>query len=207
MSGEATEREPSPARSKSDGEAVPRKFSTARRESERAASQGRLALRNEYVPTLIVRNRQRARPLNTKFLRDIVRALLVDELFRDEFEIGVSIIGEAAMTRMNEGHLQHKGSTDVITFDYTDASRPNCLAGEIFICLDEAFAQAPRFRVTWQNEMVRYIVHGILHLSGYDDKTAAARRKMKREENWLMRRADKRFRLHHVKANHARRRR
>jgi rRNA maturation RNase YbeY len=148
---------------------------------------------------LIVRNRQRARPLNTKFLRKVLRALLIHELSRDEFEIGVSIIGEEAMTRMNQGYLRHKGSTDVITFDYTDASRPKCLAGEIFVCLDEALAQAPRFRVTWQNELVRYIVHGILHLCGYDDKTVAERKKMKREENRLMSRLAARFKLKQIK--------
>jgi probable rRNA maturation factor len=136
---------------------------------------------------LVVRNRTRAQPLNTKLLRDILRTLLSEELSRNEFEIGVAIIGAEAMTRMNEGYLRHKGSTDVITFDYTDASRPKYLAGEVFVCLDEALAQAPRFRVSWQNELVRYIVHGILHLCGLDDKTAVARRKMKSEENRLMR--------------------
>jgi probable rRNA maturation factor len=157
--------------------------------------------------TLVVRNRQRARPLNTKFLREIVRAVLVEELSRDNFEIGVSIIGEAAMTRLNECYLRHKGSTDVITFDYTDATRPKCLTGEIFVCLDEALSQAPRFRMTWPNELVRYIVHGFLHLSGYDDKTMAARQKMKREENRLMHRVAERFKLDHLKPNHAPRQR
>jgi rRNA maturation RNase YbeY len=153
---------------------------------------------------LVVRNRQRATPVNTKLVRKIVYALLAEELLHDEFEIGVSIIGEAAMTRMNEGYLRHKGSTDVITFDYTDASRPNCLVGEIFVCLDEAFAQAPRFGVTWQNELVRYVIHGILHLSGYDDKTAARRRIMKCEENRLIRRLAKRFEFKQIKATRQR---
>jgi probable rRNA maturation factor len=150
--------------------------------------------------TLVVRNRQRARPLNTKFLREIVRALLVEELSQNDFEIGISIIGEEAMTRMNEGFLRHKGSTDVITFDYADANRPKFVTGEIFVCLDEALLQARRFRVSWQNELVRYAVHGILHLFGYDDKSAAARRKMKREENRLMRRLAARFKLDQLEA-------
>jgi probable rRNA maturation factor len=206
VTGKATERELSPARSQSDGKGPSRKFSNARRQSKYAASRGRLALRrDEDAPTLIIRNRQRARRLNTKFLRDIVRTLLVEELSRDQFEIGISIIGEAEMTSMNEGYLRHKGSTDVITFDYTDVNRPKFLTGEVFVCLDEALAQAPRFRVTWQNELVRYIVHGILHLSGYDDKTAAARRKMKRQENRLMRRVVERFKLDPLKANHTHR--
>jgi probable rRNA maturation factor len=149
--------------------------------------------------TLVVRNRQRARPLNTKFIREIVRTLL-EELSCDEFEIGISIISEEAMTRMNEGYLRHKGSTDVITFDYHDASRPKCLAGEIFVCLDEALIQARRFRVTWQNELTRYVVHGVLHLNGFDDKKTSARRKMKHEENHLMRRLAARFKLDQLKA-------
>lgn len=149
---------------------------------------------------LVLRNRQRARPLNTILLRKIVQGLLTEELSRDDFEIGISIIGADAMTRMNESYLRHKGSTDVITFDYTDANRANRLAGEIFVCLDEALAQAPLFRASWQHELVRYIVHGILHLSGYDDKTAAARRKMKREEGRLMRRLVWRFKLAQIKA-------
>jgi probable rRNA maturation factor len=149
---------------------------------------------------LVVRNRQRARPLNTKLLREIVRALLIEVLCREDFEIGISIVGEETMTRTNEGYLRHKGSTDVITFDYSDASRPECLAGELFVCLDEALVQAPRFRETWQKELVRYIVHGILHLCGYDDKTARARQKMKRKEDHLMRHLPIRFKLDRIKS-------
>jgi rRNA maturation RNase YbeY len=201
VTGKVAEREPSLARSGSGSEAAPQKPNRALRQSEHAASQGRLALRRtETDAILVVRNRQRARPLNTKFLRDIVHSVLIDEISCDDFEIGISIINEPAMTRMNEGYLRHKGSTDVITFDYSDTSRPRCLTGEIFVCLDEALLQAPRFQVTWQNELVRYIVHGILHLSGFNDKTAVARRKMKSEENRLMRHLALRFKLDRLKA-------
>jgi len=48
--------------------------------------------------------------------------------------------------------------------------------------------QAKRFRSTWQSEIVRYVVHGILHLLGHDDLKPALRRRMKREENRLVRR-------------------
>jgi len=61
------------------------------------------------------------------------------------------------------------------------------LHGEIFICVDDAVAQAREFRTSWQSELARYLIHGILHLRGYDDLSAAARRRMKREENRLLR--------------------
>jgi rRNA maturation RNase YbeY len=67
------------------------------------------------------------------------------------------------------------------------------LHGEIFVCMDEAVAQARRFRTSWQSELVRYIVHGILHLRGFDDRRAAPRARMKREENRLVRELAARF--------------
>jgi rRNA maturation RNase YbeY len=54
--------------------------------------------------------------------------------------------------------------------------------GELFICVDEAVLQAKKFKTSWQSEIVRYLVHGVLHLLGHDD-FKPARRKMKREEN------------------------
>jgi rRNA maturation RNase YbeY len=69
------------------------------------------------------------------------------------------------------------------------------LHGDLFICVEEAIRQARQFRTTWQAELVRYIVHGILHLQGYDDAAPGHRRVMKREEDRRMRRLAARFRL------------
>jgi probable rRNA maturation factor len=69
------------------------------------------------------------------------------------------------------------------------------LCGEIFICVDEAVLQARRFRTSWPSEVVRYLVHGVLHLRGYDDLQPAARRRMKRQENRLLRALAARFSL------------
>jgi ssRNA-specific RNase YbeY (16S rRNA maturation enzyme) len=53
--------------------------------------------------------------------------------------------------------------------------------------------QAREFGTTWQGELVRYVIHGLLHLCGHDDLMSAARSKMKREENRLLRETTKRF--------------
>ena len=144
-------------------------------------------------------NRQRARKVDARQLRVITLALL-GELHIASAEFGVNLVGDAEMTRVNETFLQHEGSTDVITFDHSelpprrqtpDAS-PN-LHGELFVCVDEAIRQARGFRTTWQSELVRYVVHGVLHLLGHDDHRAADRRKMKREENRLVRLMARRF--------------
>jgi rRNA maturation RNase YbeY len=73
-------------------------------------------------------------------------------------------------------------------------TRPT-LHGELFICVDEAVLQAKNFKTSWQSEIVRYVVHGVLHLLGHDDLKPGLRRKMKREENRLVRLLARRFSL------------
>ena len=136
--------------------------------------------------TIRVRNRQRAQPVHSRLLAKITRHLLVELLRADSFDLGVYIIAAAEMTRLNESFLRHQGSTDVLAFDYAEVPRRKALCGEVFICVDEAKIQARRFQTTWQRELVRYLVHGVLHLRGYDDHRATSRRKMKREENRLL---------------------
>jgi probable rRNA maturation factor len=162
--------------------------------------------------TIIIVNRQRARKINSRWLKKITEALLADLKIR-EAELGINLVAAREMTLINETFLQHEGSTDVITFDHSDSvgddvrslkkkkSEPphlgphNCLYGEIFICVDEAVLQAGKFKTTWPSEIVRYLVHGVLHLLGHDDGHAAARRRMKREENRLLHELSKKFSL------------
>jgi probable rRNA maturation factor len=129
---------------------------------------------------LSIRSRQSVRSIDLRLLRGVVTDLLSFLQVMD-FDLAIHLIGESEMTRLNETRLQHAGCTDVITFDYSEP--PGTMTGEIFACVPEAVAQAKRFQATWQEELVRYIVHGILHLKGHDDLRPAARRRMKREEN------------------------
>ena len=100
------------------------------------------------------------------------------------------------MARVNETFLQHSGSTDVITFDHQDdGAAASGLHGEIFICIDDALSQAREFRATWQSELARYVIHGILHLDGFDDLQPAARKKMKAEENRMLKSVSNEFRV------------
>ena len=156
-----------------------------------------------------VTNRQRTRKIHLRLLKQIAEALLAD-LGIESGELDVHLVGAPEMTRLNETFLQHEGSTDVITFDYantgghrfvtaqkTGATTRRCppLHGEIFICVTEAAGQARRFRTRWQSEIVRYLIHGVLHLQGHDDSHPGARRKMKHEEDRRLRALSRRFSL------------
>jgi len=169
--------------------------------------------------SVAITNLQRTRRINRRLLMQIVNALLV-ELKVEKAEIGICLVEALEMTRLNETFLRHAGSTDVIAFDYRDqtagadvrrllnqtpalgrqnespyVASGNGIHGEIFICLDEAVLQSRKFGTSWQSEVVRYIVHGSLHLLGFDDSSAVARRKMKREENRLLGGLCRRFTL------------
>jgi probable rRNA maturation factor len=148
---------------------------------------------------LVIANRQRTKKINSRRLKEITEALLT-ELQITEAELGVNLVGGREMALVNETFLQHEGPTDVITFDHAGRQKAKSgkrkpLHGELFVCVDIATAQAKEFKSSWQVEVVRYIVHGVLHLLGYDDMKPDLRREMKREENRLVRRLEKRFTL------------
>lgn len=148
---------------------------------------------------LVIANRQRTKKINTRVLKEIVSGLF-GELKITEAELGINLVGAREMTLVNETFLQHEGSTDVITFDHTEKRRAKggkrkLIHGELFVCVDDAIKQAKEFQTNWQLEVVRYIVHGVLHLLGYDDMKPLLRREMKREENRLVRQLAKRFSL------------
>jgi probable rRNA maturation factor len=150
---------------------------------------------------LTICNRQRTRPVDVRRLRQVTSALLGELLGLEQVELGITLVAAPPMARLNWQFLQHEGSTDVITFDHTETQlsrRKSVVArrqisGELFICVDDAVAQARSFRTTWPAELVRYIVHGVLHLLGHDDHQPARRQRMKREENRLVRRLAARF--------------
>jgi len=167
------------------------------------------------------RNRQRTRALNIPLLRRITRHVLESDLGVASCELGVHLVEPEEMERVNQQFLGHEGSTDVITFDYRSSvqgravlprgpnrrkcitrqqaqaaaqqRRPTVLHGEIFISVADAVKQAREFRTAWQSEIIRYVVHGLLHLRGHDDLQPAARKVMKREENRLVRLIESQF--------------
>jgi probable rRNA maturation factor len=140
---------------------------------------------------LVILNRQRAKKINTRLLRQMLLTVL-EKLKVTEAELGINLVNAREMARINWDFLQHTGSTDVITFDHSDPCQPQpkhgvALHGELFICVEDAVRQAREFGTQWQSELVRYAVHGVLHLLGYDDLKPELRRTMKREENRLVR--------------------
>ena len=95
-------------------------------------------------------------------------------------EIAYIFCDDAKILEVNKTYLQHDYFTDIITFDYCEGV---VLNGDIFISLDTVRTNAQEFGVTFENELHRILIHGILHLCGQEDKTPEARLEMTRKEN------------------------
>ncbi|MEK6650682.1 MAG: rRNA maturation RNase YbeY [Bacteroidota bacterium] len=97
--------------------------------------------------------------------------------------VAVVLLGDRRMRQLNTQHLRHPWTTDVLSFLYEQRSG---IDGEIVVNLDQARRQAPRFGATFREEVRRLVIHGMLHLTGYDDRTATERVRMRRmEERYL----------------------
>jgi rRNA maturation RNase YbeY len=84
------------------------------------------------------------------------------------------------LKEMNVEYLAHDTYTDVITFDYSDSSG---LQGDVFISVDRVRENAQKFQSTLENELHRVMIHGVLHLLGYTDKTKAGKLLMRKKED------------------------
>ena len=88
---------------------------------------------------------------------------------------------------MNKKFLHHHYYTDIITFD--NSTEPGKIEADIFISIDRIQANAKEFKSLFKDELHRVIIHGALHLIGYDDKKPALKKKMQMaEDSWLEKR-------------------
>ena len=130
-----------------------------------------------------VRNQQRRFPVVSKEIRKATIHLMDGLLEANAYDLTIVFVNETRMAKINLKHLRHEGTTDIITFDYTT---PTLLHGELIICPAVASEHAAQYKVTLGHEIARNIVHGVLHLLGYDDGQKIARNKMKREEERVL---------------------
>lgn len=87
------------------------------------------------------------------------------------------------LLEINIRHLNHNTLTDIITFDYTEDKTIN---SDIFISIERVAENAQKFKVSFEEELHRVMIHGILHLCGYKDKSKADAELMRKKENWAL---------------------
>jgi probable rRNA maturation factor len=137
------------------------------------------------VPKVIVRNVQRKVPIDVAALQEFAAkavccCLSVDNAKRTELttlrQLFVWLISDRRMSRLHRQFLGQTGPTDVLTFQH----------GEIFISVETAKRHARMFENPLARELQLYIVHGLLHLHGFDDQPKDGARKMKKVQEKIL---------------------
>lgn len=85
---------------------------------------------------------------------------------------------------LNRDFLNHDFYTDILTFILSEIDEP--VEGEIYISTDRIKENAKVFNVPYQNELLRVMIHGALHLCGYEDSSKAAKKSMREKENFYL---------------------
>jgi probable rRNA maturation factor len=119
----------------------------------------------------------------------IARATLASERVRDAM-LSITFLSNAAMARLNAKHLGHRGATDVISFGFRGAGKHSPIIGDIYIAPAVARTNALVHGVPVREELARLVVHGTLHVLGYEHPAADARTTSpmwKRQERLLAR--------------------
>lgn len=95
-------------------------------------------------------------------------------------EIAYIFCSDEKILEVNRTYLQHDYYTDIITFDYTEKDK---ISGDLFISLETVATNAQQFQSSYDQELHRVIIHGILHLCGINDKGPGEREIMEAAEN------------------------
>ncbi len=98
-------------------------------------------------------------------------------------DISIIFCSDNYILDVNMRYLQHDYFTDIITFDYCEGDR---LSGDLFISVDSVRENALFYGTTFENELNRVMVHGILHLIGYDDHTDEEKKVMRSKEDYYL---------------------
>jgi probable rRNA maturation factor len=146
-----------------------------------------------------ISNRQRRLRINTSLLVRIVERAL-ELRCEDRSELSIVLVDDGGIAKLNAQYHNTQGPTDVLSFDYGDGQ------GELIVSVDRAIAQARRFCSTPSRELLLYVVHGILHLSGHNDVDVRDRRRMRVAERRLMSRLARDFEVQTLVAKRAARR-
>jgi probable rRNA maturation factor len=117
-------------------------------------------------------------------MREIARAVLEGEDVKD-YEISLAFVDNPTIHRLNKQYLDHDEPTDVLSFPYS-AGNAKKLEGELIVGVEIAKEQADERGHEVHAELALYVIHGLLHLCGYDDKTPTTEKDMRdRERKYL----------------------
>lgn len=112
-------------------------------------------------------------------LKQWIKAVILSEK-KKSGSIAYIFCTDEELLEINLAHLKHNTYTDIITFDYSEGP---VVSGDIFISIDRVQENAGKFGVSFEEELHRVMIHGVMHLCGYKDKSKEQSELMRKKEN------------------------
>ena len=98
-------------------------------------------------------------------------------------ELNCIFCSDSFLYEMNQTYLDHDNYTDIITFNYVEENK---ISGDLYISVDRVFENATTYKVSKMQELKRVIIHGVLHLIGYNDKTPEEADEIRAKEDFYL---------------------
>jgi probable rRNA maturation factor len=131
--------------------------------------------------TIAIKNLQKKIPVSQKKVKSVILKTLSEETVKIPVCVTVCFVNDAAIRKLNLKYLGQDAPTDVLAFSAT---------GDVVISTDTAVRNSTIFKTTPVYETYLYVVHGILHLSGYEDKTCKGKKLMEDKAKRILRQAN-----------------
>lgn len=142
-----------------------------------------------YSESLSIEQTHPSRRLDDAVLRQLIRHVLAAE-GATLVHLSVVLTGHETVRHLNREYLDHDYNTDVLSFSLRDGPAPDSpdatpegMEGEVYVDLDTAAERHEEFDTSFEREAYRYVVHGVLHLLGYNDATESGQETMRRKED------------------------
>lgn len=117
--------------------------------------------------------------INLKKTREWINKIIL-YYQKEEGDLNYIFCSDQYLIEINKKFLNHNYFTDIISFNYNEK---NDIAGDIFISIDTVSVNSKEYQVSFVNELHRVMIHGVLHLLGFDDKTDEQKIVMRQKEN------------------------
>jgi len=134
--------------------------------------------------------------VNQSFLKKIAKAVLEKEKIKKEVELSIALVGPARIKQINKIYRRKNRITDVLSFPESKTQlekfkieplQKSQSLGEIVICLREVKKNAKRYKSDFETELARVLIHGTLHLLGYNhEKSEKEAKKMEEKQNYYL---------------------
>lgn len=135
---------------------------------------------------IIVKNLQNRIPVNSKKIVKTVQRVLSQEGIKKSGEITLCFVNDAKIKALNLKYLGRNNPTDVMAFDITEPKDKDKIFADIAVSTERAIDNARTFKTSPYFELYLYVIHGVLHILGYDDKSKKDKLVMRKREKDIL---------------------